>query len=748
MKRGRALCCTDNLLLLPISGAFVIVLGVLIVVLYLVTRSLTTSLHYVEGAIPNYVSAIVPVCLVQVVTTAVISLPFIEGLSVCIWRPTDQQCLCYKLTSQNKTIVTDGSNAQYFFDGATSCYSVEHTLKDFLYIFCVVYGFAIFACLFTTLLTILLWCRYQIPENEERKLTEERPSDVEEVVAGSNEVENVTDPENQETSRGQREGISGQPRVEEVTRSSHTNRNNGPWRAATVQRSSSINAASQPSSGPRVTRHHSVATADTSPPDNTRPRREGNHQGRQRMPPILIRGGYLQGQLDGPTIPVYTLQGSNEAYISLTDLPSLQMPSLDSVPAFIPELPEPLPDEEPPPYSPQLGSFTGGFREDVGPSDPRGEERSDPQAVNNDEVITVVTSQSAEEGTPNAGAMETEDTVRQVQQLAESPPRSGGASATVETVHTDDSSRTRNEPVRGSAEEGETHNALNNNRRIKSNQRKSSREQNAANVVGAGSRRDTSVADQNKELGGTSSVQPKLRHTERGENVTDGSLKQKPAKKQEQGQEAARPENIKNEDRTVANPRAGPLKKGSKKMGAGKPMEKEVRPRNTQRRRIPAVPEEDRKATGEKKKRIKEQVLSSDKNIRGGRNKCHASAGGDAASRNPSPKRKTTKNKLHLASEVSDSEPEITGDRKLSPNKHGSGARPKTKTERMPQNERKSDRTMKSDKVLTGSSHESLSEMISLLQSVRSSEGKPDIKTKKRQGRSPLNDINFPDTKL
>lgn len=539
--------------------------------------------------------------------------------------------------------------------------------------------------------------------------------------------------------------------MEEVTRSSSTNRNNGPRRAATVQRSSSINAASQPSSGSRVTRHHSVATADTSPPDNTRPRREGNHQGRQRMPPILIRGGYLQGQLDGPTIPVYTLQGSNEAYISLTDLPSLQMPSLDSVPAFIPELPEPLPDEEPPPYSPQPGGFTGGFtgefREDEAPSDPRGEERSDPQGVNNDEVITVVTSQSAEEGTLNAGAMETEDTVGQVQQPAESPPQSGGSSVTVETVHMDDSSRTRNEPVRGSPEEGETHNALN-KRRIKPIQRKSSREQNAANVVGAGGRRNTSVADQNKESVGTSSVQPNLRHTERGENVTDGSLKQMPARKHEQGQEAARPENIKNEDRTVANPRAGPSKKGSKKMGAGKPTEKEVRPRNTQRRRIPAVPEGDHKATGEKKKRIKEQVLSSDKNIQGGRNKRHASAGGDAASRNPSPKRKTTKNKLHLASEVSDSEPEITGDRKLSPNKHGSGARPKTKTEKIPQNERKSDRTTKSDKVLTGSSHESLSEMISLLQSVRSSEGKPDIKTKKRQGRSPLNDINFPDTKL
>lgn len=59
MKKGKIFYCTDNVLLLPISGAFVIVLGVVLIVLYLVTLGLTTSLHLVEGAIPNYVSAIV-----------------------------------------------------------------------------------------------------------------------------------------------------------------------------------------------------------------------------------------------------------------------------------------------------------------------------------------------------------------------------------------------------------------------------------------------------------------------------------------------------------------------------------------------------------------------------------------------------------------------------------------------------------------------------------------------------------------
>ena len=77
---------------------------------------------------------------------------------------------------------------------------------------------------------------------------------------------------------------------------------------------------------------------------------EGTSRQRPRIP-LLVRGGYLQSHLNGPRIPVYTIQGSNEAYIALTDLPKLQLPALDQVPAYVRDVPE-LPNYEPPPYSP------------------------------------------------------------------------------------------------------------------------------------------------------------------------------------------------------------------------------------------------------------------------------------------------------------------------------------------------------------------------------------------------------------
>ena len=43
--------------MLPISGAFVCLLGVVLLILYIVARGLTASLYHIEGSVPTYVAA-------------------------------------------------------------------------------------------------------------------------------------------------------------------------------------------------------------------------------------------------------------------------------------------------------------------------------------------------------------------------------------------------------------------------------------------------------------------------------------------------------------------------------------------------------------------------------------------------------------------------------------------------------------------------------------------------------------------
>ena len=114
-------------------------------------------------------------------------------------------------------------------------------------------------------------------------------------------------------------------------------------RGQQVHRSSSMNQSTSPATPQRqqVRRHNSATAVDTPP-----------NRSAQRRPPPLIRGGFLQSSVNGPSIPVYTVPGSNEAYVALTDLPSLQMPSMDDVPAYVSDIQDPFPMDEPPPYTP------------------------------------------------------------------------------------------------------------------------------------------------------------------------------------------------------------------------------------------------------------------------------------------------------------------------------------------------------------------------------------------------------------
>ena len=111
--------------------------------------------------------------------------------------------------------------------------------------------------------------------------------------------------------------------------------------ATTPTHATSVAAAVTPSSYTRpAIRSHSVA------------RSSGECGARQRPRlPVLVKGGYLQSHVNGPRIPIYMVHGSNESYIALTDLPKLQLPALNQVPAYVRELPD-LPNYEPPPYSP------------------------------------------------------------------------------------------------------------------------------------------------------------------------------------------------------------------------------------------------------------------------------------------------------------------------------------------------------------------------------------------------------------
>ncbi|XP_072021084.1 uncharacterized protein [Amphiura filiformis] len=386
MAAYKRFCCTDNMLLLPISGSFVGLLGLVLLVLYLVARGLTTSLYLVEGAVPSYAVAAMlmltglcvillvkfryfkylncfavflclgtlTLCLVSVVTTAIVSIPFLESFSTCIARVSSAECQCYviadRMNQTNNGIVVPGDDDKtYTFFGARTCSSVENTLKDFLYAMCVIYGFAAIACLFSGVLSILSLCTHRqyvakqsdvgvITASSSRGRRTSQTSD-------SNRLLNYTP---SQSNRGNATTESVEQRRTSQNNSRQTSRTQGQGsssRSRPVQRSASLSEANTSTTPRPVNRHHSVTTADVQ-------LQSGSRSG-QRRPPPLIRGGFLQSHVNGPSIPVYTIPGSNEAYIALTDLPSLQMPSMDDVPAYVSDIHDSqFPTEEPPPYTP------------------------------------------------------------------------------------------------------------------------------------------------------------------------------------------------------------------------------------------------------------------------------------------------------------------------------------------------------------------------------------------------------------
>ncbi len=146
---------------------------------------------------------------------------------------------------------------------------------------------------------------------------------------------------------GNTETESSEQRRTNLANSRQTNRTQESTRSRPVQRSASLNQANSTTTPRQVSRHHSVTTADVQQQSS------GSRSGHGRRPPPLIRGGFLQSHVNGPSIPVYTIPGSNEAYIALTDLPSLQMPTMDDVPAYVSDVHDSqFPVDEPPPYTP------------------------------------------------------------------------------------------------------------------------------------------------------------------------------------------------------------------------------------------------------------------------------------------------------------------------------------------------------------------------------------------------------------
>ncbi|KAJ8035574.1 hypothetical protein HOLleu_19295 [Holothuria leucospilota] len=540
-------------------------------------------------------------------------------------------------------------------------------------------------------------------------------------VLGSSAADESSDHASQQSSNTRRESSSGHVRVEEV-RTVSTGRNDLQRRRPTVQRSSSITTG-QSNPAPRITRHHSVATADTSPPDQNRPRREGNNQGRPRMPHILIRGGYLQSQLDGPTIPVYTLQGSNEAYISLTDLPSLQMPSLDSVPAFIPELPEPVPDEEPPPYSPEPQRFSP--RQGEGDSTlVNGEgDRGNIEDSNADDHVQVISQETGP--TQDVGS---DGEAAPTSGRSDRLPSTGRSSS---QCHSSGSRPETNQPdnTGGTVEETSATSSV-----PKSVRRKTSGSQPHVGRVTTGGGRSTPMSDEPKSeesraLPDGKKISPKY-----------GSVKEDPSRARKDRERLKEVGNIVSTARDVQHSsriktgdndpkqNASKNKRGGDKTGGVKSGDK-----GGTRRKIPKVPDSNPTKIADKKQRIKDQVLMTEKS-RTGRQKVQSESDDN------SNKAHTKTGSLHCANLP---ETQIVTEKRENPSstKNASGAKPK---ERRKQKGRSVQEVKNLEKNSNGSSHESLSEIVSLLESVKGGQEKKP----KRKRSSALEEFNIPDSRV
>ncbi|XP_041460198.1 uncharacterized protein LOC121411499 [Lytechinus variegatus] len=400
----KLLCCTDNLLLLPVCGVFMTLLGLVLLIIYLVARGITSSLYLVDAPIPAYLTALLTiaigvfliillkkrhvilvcltilasvidliVCIVHTITAALVSIPFLGSFSVCVLRATSSECQCYILGdgSTNSTVIVPGDETKHYtFQDVKSCGSIEVTLRDFLYTLSIVYSFGAIGCLVSAILSTLILCSNRRSSKDE----------VEEEVLPSRERSNQQTNQHEEESRG-RSSTAQRPLEEATSQGTPVQSGSGneallthqgarsqnsvgrtperPVRRAAsvgrsperpVRRTASVNS---PTRG--VTIHEAVtpsSRAGSALRIHTLGPASGESGARQRpRPPLLVRSGYLQSHVNGPRIPVYTVHGSNESYISLVDLPKLQLPALSQVPAYVRELPG-LPNYEPPPYSP------------------------------------------------------------------------------------------------------------------------------------------------------------------------------------------------------------------------------------------------------------------------------------------------------------------------------------------------------------------------------------------------------------
>ncbi|XP_022108307.1 heat shock protein DDB_G0288861-like [Acanthaster planci] len=382
--------CTDSLLMLPISGAFLTLLGILLIILYIVARGLTASLYYVEGVLPTYVVAILLIvsgaamiillkkkpnfliylavafscvafclCTLQAVSVGIVSIPFLGSFSACVYHNSLSECQCYILSAKenNTGIIVPGADTEKVtFQAVRSCAVIEHNMIDCLYILCIIYGFAGIASLVTGSLSFMLLCSQRRATKEMHALQEAELSRNRGTMSLT-EALHTSDP-NRETRNQPNTELSNATTVGATATSDRT----APGRRATighhdvrnhrpciVQRSSSTSAAhgrqGRHNSGDGTVRRVAV------PQHSNQPHRQGR-------PPTLVRGGYLQIHVNGPSIPVYIIPGSsNEAFIALTDLPSLQLPSLDSVPAYVSEIEDLYPTDQPPPYSPTPNEY-------------------------------------------------------------------------------------------------------------------------------------------------------------------------------------------------------------------------------------------------------------------------------------------------------------------------------------------------------------------------------------------------------
>lgn len=392
----KLLGCTDNLLVLPVCGIFVSFLGLVLLIIYLVARGITSSLHLVEAPIPTYVAALMTIalgvisiillkkrhilliccsillsvldlilCIVHAVTAGLVSIPFLGSFSVCVLRATSAECQCYILGegTTNSTVIVPGDGTKHYtFQDVKSCASIETALKDFLYTLCIAYSFGAFSCVVTGTLSTLLFFNNRRSQKHQAENGDDPPR-----PAGRARQTVHQEDENRERNTSMRRSLerTGSPvrtasrlRRDSLTQSTpqHTRPPGGGATGSPdsrpVRRSASvttspnpggpIGAAGETSAGSSrpVARVHSVTGASG----------ESGSRQRSRIP-ILVRGGFLQSHVNGPRIPVYTIQGSHEAYIALTDLPRLQLPALDQVPAYVRDL-HALPNYEPPPYSP------------------------------------------------------------------------------------------------------------------------------------------------------------------------------------------------------------------------------------------------------------------------------------------------------------------------------------------------------------------------------------------------------------